>query len=97
MTHARPSWIVQQLLLPVGFHNPFGNILGTLNNVGRDIFSKIFDPKYMGAAEFEWGALPDSLGRMINFNDLIIQTLPIIDNIDFSFQDEEHMNKVSSL
>lgn len=74
------SWIVQQLLTPVDFINPFGNILMELGDDARNTIKKVFEPEYMGAAEFEWGALPKSLARMYEDNDLIIETLPLFEN-----------------
>ena len=82
------SWIVQQLLIPMYDKadseisiNPFGNILTDISNEdkngnhtgARDNMAQIFDPAYMGAAEFEWGALPKSLGRMWDNDNIIMQ------------------------
>ncbi len=52
--HYKPFYLVQRLMpgLPGGRVNPFG--YGVLGDYALD---------YMGSAEFEWGALPDSYNR----------------------------------
>ena len=61
----RPSYI-QRLNKPTNFINPFsfgggGLVNGGLSEDGLKIIQDIFSFDYMGAAEFEWGAVPTAL------------------------------------
>lgn len=59
------SFLIQRLNKPVGFVNPFsfggGLVNGGLSEKASDMLSEIFSFDYMGAAEFEWGAVPAAL------------------------------------
>ncbi len=46
-------------------HRVFGGGMLGLSEKGWDILDQIWIPDYMGAAEFEWGALPKCLSRLI--------------------------------
>jgi len=74
MDHER-VWLVQRLQKPHHFvikgkkvDNPFnfggGYKNGGLTNDAMDILREIFSFDYMGAAEFEWGAVPKALAKM---------------------------------
>ena len=62
------SWLIQRLEDPQGFDNPFnfggGLRNGGLNEDAMSLLRPIFSFDYMGAAEFEFGALPKSLNRL---------------------------------
>lgn len=59
------SWLVQRLNRPVGHDNPFsfggGLKHGGLSDQAMDILRGVFSFDYMGAAEFEFGAVPEAL------------------------------------
>ena len=81
------SRIVQQLLIPPDtiknddgsvFINPYGNILMDIESKeALKAVAETFNPAYMGAAEFEWGALPKSLSRMFEDNTIVHRELPL--------------------
>jgi hypothetical protein len=58
-------WKVQRLQAPVGRSNPFsfggGLIDGGFSKEAMKAINDIFSFDYMGAAEFEWGAVPTAL------------------------------------
>ena len=63
------SWLVQRLEKPafqVGSPFAFGGGLknGGLSDDAMNLLGGIFQFDYMGAAEFEWGAVPKALKRM---------------------------------
>lgn len=59
------SYLIQRLQKPRGFINPFsfggGLRNGGLSKDAMEILAGIFSFDYMGAAEFEWGAVPTAL------------------------------------
>ncbi len=65
------TWLIQRLLVPYK-HLPVGNPFafgggyknGGLSNEANETINKIFSFDYMGAAEYEWGAVPNSLGKL---------------------------------
>lgn len=75
----RDSWLIQRLEEPWGGmgaikDNPF-NFGGGLKNGGlsdeaMDLLRPIFSFDYMGAAEFEFGAVPKALSGMVEADDL---------------------------
>lgn len=64
----KDSWLIQRLEAPQGFDNPFnfggGLRNGGLNEDAMSLLRPIFSFDYMGSAEFEFGALPESLNRI---------------------------------
>ena len=62
------SYLIQRLGKPTGGIGPFsfggGFINGGLSNEGAKAISSICIFDYMGAAEFEFGALPKALDSM---------------------------------
>ena len=71
------SYLIQRLEKPVGHNNPFSFGGGFKNGgIGKDnmeILSKVFSFDYMGAAEFEFGAVPEALDKMIGFSDDLVK------------------------
>ncbi len=63
----KQSWLIQRLLKPrEGWeNNPFnfggGFKNGGLSDNAMNLIKGIFEFDYMGAAEFEWGAVPEAL------------------------------------
>lgn len=59
------SWLVQRLKKPYGRVNPFsfggGLRNGGLSDEAMELLTSIFSFDYMGAAEFEFGAVPKAL------------------------------------
>lgn len=64
------TYLVQRLNAPQGFDNPFafggGLKNGGLADDAMEILRGIFSFDYMGAAEFEFGAVPEALNRIAN-------------------------------
>lgn len=70
----RASWLVQRLNEPMPAHallgkdNPFafggGYKNGGLSDDAMDLLRGVWSFDYMGAAEFEWGAVPKALGAI---------------------------------
>lgn len=70
-TQHRQSWLVQRLKRPypqnsiLGHDNPFafggGKRNGGLSDDAMGLIRGIFSFDYMGAAEFEWGAVPEAM------------------------------------
>lgn len=56
----KTPYLIQRLKAPHGGINPFCDINRSLQEAAKDLFS--FD--YMGAAEFEWGAVPTALREL---------------------------------
>ena len=54
------NWIVQRLSKPKGYVNPYG----AADIKSQDVLKDVIDVQYMGAAEYEWGALPECLKVM---------------------------------
>lgn len=76
------SWLVQRLSQPHGGtflgqlkDNPFsfggGLRNGGLSGEAMDLLRGLFSFDYMGAAEFEWGAVPEALNRLARAKDLV--------------------------
>jgi hypothetical protein len=67
------SWLIQRLKAPTGYINPFafggGKRNGGLSDDAVDLVKDIFSFDYMGSAEFEFGALPESLQRIAKDSD----------------------------
>ena len=65
----RDPWLIQRLNGPA-LPNPFsfggGLVNGGLSNEVMDLLKRIFSFDYMGAAEFEFGALPTALNALID-------------------------------
>lgn len=64
----RRSWLVQRLNPPRGHDNPF-SFGGGLRNGGlsanaMDLLRGVWSFDYMGAAEFEFGAVPEALSKI---------------------------------
>lgn len=74
MTHFDSSWLVQRLTKPFKTSNPLlrdnpfsfggGPRNGGLSDDAMGLIRDIFGFDYMGAAEFEWGAVPEALQRI---------------------------------
>lgn len=77
------SWLVQRLtapypkdkdgkrqLNPFSFGGGFKN--GGLSDEAMDIVSEVFSFDYMGAAEFEFGALPKCLDRILQAHETLV-------------------------
>lgn len=62
------SWLVQRLEAPRGAANPFsfggGLRNGGLSDEAMGLLRGVFSFDYMGAAEFEFGAVPEALGAI---------------------------------
>lgn len=59
------SWLIQRLKAPRKFQSPFafgaGLINGGLSKEAIEVCNQVFSFDYMGAAEFEWGAVPEAM------------------------------------
>ncbi|MDE1854750.1 MAG: hypothetical protein KGH57_00295 [Candidatus Micrarchaeota archaeon] len=71
----RKPWLIQRLLMPderLPLGNPFsfgaGYKNGGLSDEANEALNKVFSFAYMGAAEYEWGAIPTSLGKIFEMN-----------------------------
>jgi len=83
------SWLIQRLSKPhpansiFGKDNPFsfggGLKNGGLRDEAMDLLRGIFSFDYMGAAEFEWGAVPKALDRMARAHTNLIATEVAVD------------------
>lgn len=66
------TYLVQRLTKPRGGTNPFsfggGLVNGGLSDEGAELISKVWDFDYMGAAEFELGAIPKTLQRIAQYS-----------------------------
>ena len=60
------TYLVQRLKQPTGHINPFsfGGGGGGMTKEAREVLDKIWSWDYMGAAEFEFGAVPKAFGKM---------------------------------
>tara|TARA_Y100000593_G_scaffold62392_1_gene115574 strand:+ start:1577 stop:2110 length:534 start_codon:yes stop_codon:yes gene_type:complete len=73
---------VQRFNKGVEYVNPFGNVANELDNKElASALTSIVELDYMGAAEYEWGALPKCLAKMWDA-DLDIQEALIHDDND---------------
>lgn len=80
MTEMKRSWLVQRLKKPyrtdtiLGKDNPFafggGLRNGGMSGEAMDLLRGLFAFDYMGAAEFEWGAVPEALNGLARAKDL---------------------------
>jgi len=84
----KKTWLVQRLREPaqdglgLGMKdNPFsfggGLVNGGLSAEAMDLLRNIFAFDYMGAAEFEFGALPKALQRLATHEDLVASSLEV--------------------
>jgi len=66
------TYLVQRLKKPQEKINPFnfggGLENGGLSNEGAELINKIWSFDYMGASEFEWGAIPKALQRIAQYS-----------------------------
>jgi hypothetical protein len=63
--------LIQRLKAPKGF-NPFGSfgggyVNGGLTDEAMEFLNKLWSFAYMGAAEFEWGAVPEALNKIAGY------------------------------
>ena len=77
------SWLVQRLVTPMHVQgdsplaklgpNPFsfggGLRNGGLTDEARKMLGDVFDFDYMGSSEFEWGAVPEALAKIVDHID----------------------------
>jgi len=77
------SWLVQRLISPIHIQgdsplaklgpNPFafggGLRNGGLTDEARKMLGEVFDFDYMGSSEFEWGAVPEALAKIVDHID----------------------------
>lgn len=80
------SWLVQRLTTPRGYDNPFafggGLRNGGLSDGAMDLLRDIFSFDYMGSAEFELGALPNTLQSLAADADKLVSysfSVPLAD------------------
>ena len=75
------SYLVQRLNKPHGSVNPFsfggGLRNGGLSDEAMDLLSGLFSFDYMGAAEFEFGAVPEALNAIANNGNLTSSSFEI--------------------
>ena len=64
ITFNERSWIVQRLSKPTKFLNPYGNTIDFDDKDSINRVAKVFSTDYMGAFEYEHGALGQSMSRM---------------------------------
>ena len=64
ITFSNRSWIVQRLNKPTKTLNPYGNTIDFDDKDSIDRVAKVFSTDYMGAFEYEHGALGESMSRM---------------------------------
>ena len=87
MKEMKISYLIQRLKAPYPKDSPlsnFGNafsfgggyVNGGLSNEAMEYISDVFSFDYMGAAEFEFGALPEAFGKMIDY-DLIAESIEV--------------------
>lgn len=64
----KTPYLIQRLKRPIGTTNPFsfggGRVNGGLSPEASSILKSIVRFDYMGAAEFEWGAVPQALNSL---------------------------------
>jgi len=70
------SYLIQRLQKPLGYDNPFsfggGLKNGGINEENMEMINKVFSFDYMGAGEFEFGAVPESLKEIMeNISDFV--------------------------
>ena len=76
-------WKVQRLEAPSGgsFINPFGNTITEIESKeAQEAVDKVFNPEYMGAAEYEWGDLPKRLAKLWTA-DVRLHAIAMPDNV----------------
>lgn len=98
----KKPYLVQRLLKPVNYENPFafggGKINGGINKEAMKIISKVMSFDYMGSAEFEWGAVPKALDVLNSAEKLSTFTLHDDKKVDIIWgiclpKDEEEVIK----
>jgi hypothetical protein len=105
MTEFRSSWLVQRLERPLpgdsllGKDNPFsfgGGIKnGGLSDEAMKLLRGIFSFDYMGAAEFEWGAVPEALSKIAR-SDLVAFWFNVPDHTIFVLAPAEWRTEVEA-
>ena len=74
----KSSWLVQRLKKPYGRSNPFsfggGLRNGGLSEEAMELLNGVFSFDYMGAAEFEFGAVPKALQLIAKESDQYLTT-----------------------
>jgi hypothetical protein len=79
--HMENTRLIQRLEKPAGELNPFsfggGYKNGGLSDKGADLIKKVFSFDYMGAAEFEFGAVPKALSAMHETEDKVAFSLEV--------------------
>ena len=77
----KESWLVQRLRRPQSFDNPFsfggGYKNGGLTDEAMDLIRPIMSFDYMGAAEFEFGAVPKAFNAIAKRDDLAAWSFPV--------------------
>tara|TARA_R100001594_G_scaffold46628_1_gene79693 strand:+ start:1449 stop:2138 length:690 start_codon:yes stop_codon:yes gene_type:complete len=82
------SWIVQRLNKPRGYINPYTDTIRDMENKSaQEIVKEVFTPDYMGAAEYEFGRLPESMARMFDNADKLSLNLFELSIIKSEFPD----------
>lgn len=98
----KETWLIQRLETSTGHNNPF-NFGGGLKNGGltdesMDLLKDMFSFDYMGATEFEYGAIPETLQYIAeNTKKYIVGDLKIKENIIYIYAKQEDIEEVKSL
>ncbi len=74
-------WLIQRLQAPRNVINPFvfggGIVNGGFGKEGMNLLMNLFSFDYMGAAEFEWGAVPSAFKALAECKDLTTFTISL--------------------
>ena len=77
----KPTRLIQRLEAPQSVDNPFsfggGYRNGGLTDEAMDLLRPIFSFDYMGAAEFEFGAVPEALAKLAQSKSLVAWSFPV--------------------
>jgi hypothetical protein len=101
-------WLIQRLTKPIQGTGPlaalanafsFGGGLknGGLSDKGMEMLKSVMSFDYMGASEFEWGALPKALQRLAGYankNELIFNTINTKPLLTYYICNKEHKDDV---
>lgn len=100
------SYLIQRLEKPAKIDNPFvfggGYKNGGLTNNAMDLIRPIFAFDYMGAAEFEFGALPKTIQNLAKLNSslvgksMAVKTKNNKDAVVYYICESEHEEEVKS-
>lgn len=91
MTEMCGSWLIQRLDKPFAragalIDNPFafggGRRNGGLSQEAMDVIRKVWSFDYMGAAEYEWGAVPKALQMLADSRESLVGFSFEVDNKD---------------